>query len=125
MVNLDIYSDIYKENLEVSKYYNPKDKDVFDLLSRLYRNNLRCEFEIHWIQDAPLKVKQRDKHGNIIWLDLGKHKTCTLTIYTDKKVYDLQDISYINIQRIISEVIEPSNDGDLFVGNGSHENKLN
>ena len=121
MVNLEIYSDVHKENLQVSRYYNPKDKDLFDLLSRLYKSNLRCEFNIHWIQDAPLKMKQRGKDGNIIWLNLGTHKVCTLTICTDEKVYDLIGVSFLTIERIIADVIESPNSGDDFVGNGSHE----
>lgn len=125
MVNLEIYSDLHKENLQVSNYFDPKDKYLFDLFSRLYTTNLRCEFNIHWIQDSPHTMKQRGKDGNIIWIDLGTHKTCTLTIYTDKKVYDLIGVSYKQVERIILDVLEKYNDGDSFVGNGSHENKLN
>lgn len=121
MVNLEIYSDLYRENLKVSKYYNPKDKDLLELFSRLYTTNLICEFNIHLIENTPLTMKQRGKDGSIIWLDLGTHETCTLTITTDKKVYDLINVSYKQVQRIILDVIESSNDGDLFVGNGSHE----
>lgn len=121
MVNLEIYSDLDRWNLKVSKYYNPKDKELLELFSRLYRTNIICEFNIHRIENTPLRSKQKDKDGNIIWLDLGMHETCTLTITTDKKVYDLINISYKQVQRIILDVIEPSNDGDLFVGNGSHE----
>jgi hypothetical protein len=140
MVNLEVFRDKDDTQLSVSKYYEPKDKDLLDLLSRLYENNLQCEFSIHWIQTVPHKSKQLGKDGNIVWLDLGVHKTCTLSIKINhdvdgpinktpigdiavhpRKTIKLWNIGYERIQRIIMEVITPPNSGDDFVGNGSHE----